>query len=65
MAHQLRQLRHRHAVVGHSLEVQVDAQDREREPQVTGDGRLPGEERLDTFLDARVAAVDLVVDCLE
>ena len=25
-------------------------------------GRLPGEQRLDAFLDARVAAVDLVVE---
>ena len=61
-AHQLRQLRHRDAVVGHALEVEVDAQDRQHEPEVAGDGRLPCEQRLHALLDAGVADVDLVVE---
>ena len=52
-AHQLRQLRDRHAVVGHPLEVEVDAQDREHEPEVDRDRRLPGEQRLHALLDLR------------
>ena len=42
--------------------MQVDAQDREDEAQVGGDGRLAREQRLDALLDRDVAAVDLVVE---
>ena len=42
--------------------MQVDAEDGERQPQVARDGRLSREQRLDAFLDARVAAIDLVVE---
>ena len=62
VAHQLRQLGDRDAVVGHPLEVQVDAQHREHEPQVGGDRRLAREQRLHALLDRDVAAVDLVVE---
>ena len=61
-AHQLRQLRDGDAVVGHPLEVEVDAQHREHEPQVARDRRLPREQRLHALLDREVAAVDLVVE---
>ena len=59
---QLRQLRDRHAQVGHALEPEVDVQDGEDEPQVDGDGRLTGEELLDALADREVAVVDLVVE---
>src|SRR5262249_43850383 len=59
---QLRQLRDRHAVVSHPLEVQVHPQDREHEPKVGRDRCLSGEQRLDSGLDREVAAVDLVVE---
>ena len=61
-AHQLRQLRDGHAVVGHPLEVEVHAEHGEHEPQVARDRRLAGEQRLDAGLDREVAAVDLVVE---
>jgi hypothetical protein len=59
---QLRQLGDRDAVVGGSLEVQVDVQDREREAQVDRNGRLPRQQRLDPLLDAEVDPVDVVVE---
>ena len=62
VAHQLRQLRDGHAVVGHPLEVEVHAQDREHEPQVGRDRRLAREQRLHARLDREVAPVDLVVE---
>ena len=62
VAHQLGQLRDGDAVVGHALEVQVHAQDREHEAKVGGDRRLAGEQRLHAGLDREVAAVDLVVE---
>ena len=62
VAHQLRQLRDGDAVVGHPLEVEVHAQDREHEPEVDRDRRLAREQRLDAGLDREVAAVDLVVE---
>ena len=60
--HELGQLGDRHAVVGHPLEVEVVVEDGEHEPQVDGDRRLPGEERLDALLDREVGLVDLVVE---
>ena len=62
VAHQLRQLGDGDAVVGHPLEMEVDAQHREHEPQVDRDRRLPREQRLHAGLDREVAAVDLVVE---
>src|SRR5436189_1457096 len=59
---ELRQLRDRHAVVAHPLEVQVRSQHREHEPKVDGNGRLPGEQRLDPLLDRQVPLIDLVVE---
>src|SRR5919201_66160 len=59
---ELRQLRDRDAVVGHSLEVQVDVQDREDEPQIGRDRGLPREQRLDLLLDLEVEAVHVVVE---
>ena len=59
---ELRQLGDRDAVVRHALEVEVDVQDGEHEPEVDGHRRLPREERLDAFLDAEVGLVDLVVE---
>ena len=60
---ELRQLGDRHAVVGHPLEMEVHVQDREHEPEVAGDGRLPGEQRLDALLDRDIAGIDVVVEC--
>ena len=37
-------------------------QQRENEPEVGRDGRLPGEDELDLVLDPQVAIVDLVVE---
>ena len=62
VAHQLRQLRDRDAVVGHPLEVEVHPQHREHEAKVDRDRRLAGEQRLHAGLDREVAAVDLVVE---
>jgi len=59
---ELGQLGDGHAVVGHPLEVQVHAQDREHEAKVDRDRRLPGEQRLHTLLDREVAPVDVVVE---
>ena len=59
---QLDQLGDRHAVVGHPLEVEIRVQDREHEPQVDGDRRLPREQLLDSLLDLEIALVDLVVE---
>jgi hypothetical protein len=59
---ELRQLRDRHAEVGHPLEVQVRVQDREHEPQVDGDRRLAREQRLDALLEREVARIDVVVE---
>ena len=53
---QLDELRDRHAVVGHALEVEVDVQDREHEPQVGGDRGLAREQVLDALLDLEIAA---------
>jgi hypothetical protein len=60
--HQLRQLRDRHAVVGHPLEVQIHVQNREDQTQVARDRRLPREQRLDALLDRDVPLVDVVVE---
>ena len=49
VTHQLGQLRDRDAVVGHPLEVKVDAEDREHEPQVGCHRGLAGEQRLDAL----------------
>jgi hypothetical protein len=49
-------------VIAHALEVEVDVQHREHEPQVDGDGGLQREQRLDPLLERVVAAVDLVVE---
>ena len=59
---ELRQLGDRHAVVAHALEVQVDVQHREHEPQVDRDRRLQRQQALDALLQAVVAAIDLVVE---
>jgi uncharacterized membrane protein YbhN (UPF0104 family) len=59
---QLRQLRDRHAVVGHPLEVEVHVQHREHVTEVDRHGRLPREQRVDPLLDAEEAAIDLVVE---
>src|SRR5262249_25120803 len=61
-AHQLRQLRDRHAVVGHPLEMEVDPQNREHQAEVDRDRRLTREQRLHALLDPGVADVDLVVE---
>ena len=37
-------------------------QDREHEPEIARDRRLPREQRLDALLDAQVALVDVVVE---
>ena len=42
--------------------MEIDAQDREDEPEVARDGRLPGEQRLHALFDPDVAPVDLVVE---
>jgi hypothetical protein len=42
--------------------VEVHVQDREHEPEVGRDGRLPREQGLDAFLDRDVALVDVVVE---
>ena len=59
---ELHELRDRHAVVADPLEVQVDVEHREDEPQVGRDRRLPREQLLDALLDREVARVDLVVE---
>ena len=59
---QLGHLRDRHGVVRHPLEVKVDVQHRQDEPQVGGDRRLPREQRLDPQLDLEVQPVDVVVE---
>ena len=59
---ELRQLRDRDAVVGHPLEVEVDVQHREHQPEVGRDRRLAREQRLDPLLDREVGGVDLVVE---
>jgi hypothetical protein len=42
--------------------VQVVVQEREHEPEVARDRRLPGEEELDSLLHGGVGAVDVVVE---
>src|SRR5688572_7171261 len=59
---ELRELRDRHAVVRHPLEVEVVVQHRQDEAEVDRDRGLAREERLDAFLDAEVGSVDLVVE---
>ena len=60
--HELRELRDRHAVVGHSFEVEVHVQDGEHQPKIGRDGRLPGKQRRNAVLDLEVEAVDVVVE---
>ena len=48
--------------IGHPLEVEVDVQDREHEPQVGRDRCLTRDQRLDARLDGEVGGVDLVVE---
>ena len=62
VAHQLRELRDRDAVVGHPLEMEVDPEHREHEAEIDGDGRLARQQRLDASLDLDVPPVDLVVE---
>ena len=59
---QLDELRDRHAVVGAALEVEVDVQDREHEPEVARDRRLAREQVLDALSIAEVARVHFVVE---
>ena len=62
VARELRQLRDRHALVAHALDVERRVQEREHEPQIAGDGRLPCEHELDLLLEREIAIVDLVVE---
>jgi hypothetical protein len=62
VVHELGQLGDGDAVVAHPLEVEVDAQHGEDEPEVGGDRRLARQERLGALLDREVAPVDLVVE---
>src|SRR5207248_2634746 len=59
---ELGQLRDRDAAVAATLEQQVDVEDGQQQPQVAGDRRLKGEERLDRALDPEEQLVDLVVE---
>src|SRR5262249_56296226 len=43
VGNELGELRDRHAVVGHALEMEVDVKDRQHEAQVARDRRLPRE----------------------
>ena len=59
---ELRELGDRHAVVGHALEVEVDVEDREDEPQIARDRRLARKQQLYALFDPNVALVDVVVE---
>ena len=62
LRHELGELRDRHAVVRHSLEVQVDMKDCEHEAKIAGDRRLSGQQELNPLFDAHVPLVDVVVE---
>ena len=49
-------------MVAHALEMEIDVQHRQHEPQIDGDGRLQRQQALDALLQGVVAVVDLVVE---
>src|SRR6266566_971012 len=59
---ELRELGDRHAVVGHSLEVEVYVKDGQDETKIARDRRLARKQELDAFFDPDVVLVDVVVE---
>src|SRR6266487_246068 len=62
LRNELRQLRDRHAVVRHSLEMEVHVEDRQDETKVARDRRLARKQELYALFDPHVVLVDVVVE---